>query len=274
MDFLDTLFSVRGKVVVVTGGAGALGGLMARGLAHCGAKICILDLHADRAEAMAAAIREAGGEAISAGGSVLDKAQLQGVRELVTGQYGPIDILINAAGGNVAGATLGLDNTIFDLPLDAFRQVFDLNLLGTVLPSQVFGEAMAAGGRGVIINISSMTALRTVTRVVGYSAAKAAVDNFTRWMATELALKFGAGMRVNAIAPGFFIGEQNRSLLLNEDGSLTERSKTIIAHTPMGRFGEAEELLGTILWLASDASKFVTGVVVPIDGGFSAFSGV
>ena len=174
----------------------------------------------------------------------------------------------------MAGATIGPDQTIFDLSIDAFKKVSELNLTGSVLPSLVMGEQMSQQKQGVIINISSMTAQKAISRVVGYSAAKAAIDNFTKWMAVEMALKFGEGLRVNAIAPGFFIGDQNRALLLNEDGSLTNRGKTIIDHTPMGRFGEAEELNGTIHWLCSDASKFVTGVVVPIDGGFSAYSGV
>jgi NAD(P)-dependent dehydrogenase (short-subunit alcohol dehydrogenase family) len=274
MDFMERLFDVSGKVAIVTGGGGALGGLMARGLGHVGVRVCVLDLYQDRAEAVADQIVDRGGEAVALGASVLDKAQLETVRDTIVERWGGIDILLNAAGGNVAAATLSLDNTIFDLPIEAFRQVFDLNLLGTVLPSQVFGKAMAADKSGVIVNISSMTAQRAITRVVGYSAAKAAVENFTRWMAMELALKYGSGMRVNALSPGFFIGEQNRTLLLNEDGSLTERGKQIVSHTPMGRFGEAEELVGTLIWLCSDASRFVTGVVVPVDGGFSIFSGV
>ena len=195
---------------------------------------------------------------------------------------------MNAAGGNIKSATLKPGDSIFDMPETAFRQVFDLNLIGTVLPTQVFGEVMGAAKNkndtteeetdipcaGSIVNVSSMAAARALTRVVGYSAAKASVENFTRWMAVELARIFGDGLRVNAIAPGFFIGEQNRSLLLNEDGSLTERGQQIIDHTPMGRFGEVDELAGTLVWLCSDASRFVTGVVVPVDGGFGAFSGV
>ncbi len=274
MQFVDTLFDLTGRTAIITGGAGALGGLMARGLAHKGMNVCILDLHQDRAEALADDIGKQGGKVMAASGSVLDREQLQGVRDRVLNEWGSIDVLINAAGGNVPRATLGPNDTIFELPIDAFRQVFDLNLMGTLLPTQVFGEVMAGRKKGVVINISSMTAMRAITRVVGYSAAKAAVDNFTRWMSMELAFKFGSGLRVNAIAPGFFIGEQNRALLLNEDGSLTERGHKIVAQTPMGRFGEADELLGTLIWLVSDASKFVTGVVVPVDGGFSVFGGV
>jgi NAD(P)-dependent dehydrogenase (short-subunit alcohol dehydrogenase family) len=216
----------------------------------------------------------AGGEAVAFAANVLDETSLESVRDQILAKWGKVDVLINAAGGNMAGATISPGQTIFDLSMDAFKKVSDLNLNGSVLPSLVFGKHMADHKKGVIINISSMTAQRAITRVVGYSVAKAAIDNFTKWMATELALKFGEGLRVNAIAPGFFIGDQNRDLLLEADGSLTARGTTIVAHTPMGRFGEAEELNGTIHWLCSDASKFVTGIVVPIDGGFSAFTGV
>ncbi|HET8629050.1 MAG TPA: SDR family oxidoreductase, partial [Thermomicrobiales bacterium] len=208
----------------------------------------------------------------------LDRAQLEAARDAVLARWGHVDILVNAAGGNVPAATLSDDARVFDLPLDAFRQVFDLNLLGTLLPCEVFGAAMAdrtdGPPRGCIVNISSMAAQRTLTRVIGYSAAKAAVDNLTRWLAVELARRHGAGLRVNAIAPGFFIGEQNRALLLDDDGSLTARGATIVAHTPAGRFGEPEELAGTVLWLCGPGASFVNGVVVPVDGGFSAFSGV
>ncbi|MEM8970246.1 MAG: SDR family oxidoreductase, partial [Bacteroidota bacterium] len=189
-------------------------------------------------------------------------------------QWGQIDVLINAAGGNMPGATVAPSQTVFDVSVDALRKVLDLNLMGSVLPTLVFGKSMAEQKLGSIINISSMAATHSITRVLGYSIAKAGIDMFTKWMATEMSLKFGDGIRVNAIAPGFFIGEQNRKLLTNEDGSLTERGKTIIQNTPMQRFGEAEELNGAILYLCSDASKFVTGTILPIDGGFSSFSGV
>jgi NAD(P)-dependent dehydrogenase (short-subunit alcohol dehydrogenase family) len=187
---------------------------------------------------------------------------------------GKIDILVNAAGGNVAGATIGIDQTVFDLKFDQFKRVTDLNLNGTVLPTLIFGKTMTEQKSGSIINISSMAVSRAITRVVGYSAAKAAIDNFTKWMAVELGAKFGGGIRVNAIAPGFLLTEQNRNLLTNEDGSLTERGKTIMRLTPFKRFGEPDELIGTVLFLASDAAKFVTGAIIPIDGGFSSFSGV
>jgi NAD(P)-dependent dehydrogenase (short-subunit alcohol dehydrogenase family) len=208
---------------------------------------------------------------------VLDNGQLAGARDALLERWGRMDILVNAAGGNVPAATLTDDVGVFDLPEKALRQVMDLNFLGTLLPCQVFGAAMIEGPgdpAGSIVNISSMAASRTLTNVVGYSAAKAAVDNFTRWLAVELARTYGPGLRVNAIAPGFFIGEQNRDLLLDEDGSPSQRGQTIIEHTPAGRFGEPEELAGTLIWLCSRSAAFVNGIVVPVDGGFSTFSGV
>jgi NAD(P)-dependent dehydrogenase (short-subunit alcohol dehydrogenase family) len=194
-------------------------------------------------------------------------------REIID-RFSAIDILINAAGGNRPGATVKLDQSVFDIDLGEFRQVANLNFLGTVLPTLVFGKSMAERGSGSIINISSMAAQRAISRVAGYSAAKAAVENFTRWMAVEMAEKFGSGVRVNAIAPGFFLTDQNRALLTNPDGSLTERGKTVLRMTPFKRFGEPSELVGTALWLASDASRFVTGAIIPVDGGFSVQSGV
>lgn len=278
---LTQLFSLEGQVAVVTGGTGVLGGAMVRGLAGAGARVGVLGRRRERAEEVVAAVAEGGGEGLALPADVLDKAQLAGALESVLARWGRIDILVNAAGGNVPAATLTDDTTVFDLPQDAFRQVFDLNLLGTLLPTQVFGAAMArresadgAAPRGSVVNISSMAAQRTLTRVIGYSAAKAAVDNFTRWMATELARRYGGGLRVNAIAPGFFVGDQNRALLLNPDGGLTARGQTIVDHTPAGRFGEPDELVSTLLWLCSPGASFVNGVVVPVDGGFSAFSGV
>jgi NAD(P)-dependent dehydrogenase (short-subunit alcohol dehydrogenase family) len=279
---ITELFSLDGQVAVVTGGTGVLGGAMAHGLARAGAKVGILGRRQERAEAVVAEIKAAGGQAMALPADVLDKQQLESVRSAVLDRWGRIDILVNAAGGNVPAATLSEDKTFFDLPIDAFEQVFELNLLGTVLPSQVFGAAMAergsgeqtGSGRGCIVNISSMGSLRVISRVVGYSAAKAAVDNFTRWLAVELAQKYGGALRVNAIAPGFFVGEQNRALLLNPDGSLTARGEAIIAHTPAGRFGEADELVGTLIWLCSPGASFVNGVVVPVDGGFAVYSGI
>lgn len=276
---LTELFSLDGQVAIVTGGTGVLGGAMAQGLAQAGARVGILGRRRERAEAVVAAIERAGGQALALPADVMDQKQLEAARATVLERWGRIDILVNAAGGNVPGATLSADRTFWDLPREAFAQVFELNLLGTLLPSQIFGAAMIQPrsdepAHGCIVNISSMAAQRAITRVVGYGAAKAAVDNFTRWLAVELGRSYGAGMRVNAIAPGFFIGEQNRDLLLNADGSLTQRGQTIIDHTPAGRFGEADELVSTLIWLCSPGARFVNGVVVPVDGGFSAFSGV
>lgn len=274
MDTSQSEFSVADKVAIITGSTGVLGGAMARGLAAAGAKVGILGRREERAKTVAQEIIDAGGTAIALPCDVLNREQLEAVRSQILEQWGQIDILINAAGGNVAAATIMPEQSVFDMPADAFDQVVNLNLSGSVLPSLVFGKVMADEGQGSIINISSMAAQRILTRVVGYSSAKAAIDNFTRWMSVELARKYGSGLRVNAIAPGFFVGEQNRSLLLNDDGSLTSRGQQIIDHTPMARFGEPDELVGTAIWLCSDASKFITGVVIPVDGGFSAYSGV
>lgn len=271
---MEEHFNVRGKTAIVTGGTGVLGGAMARGLAKAGARVAILGRRVNRAKTVAQDIIDGGGEALATPGDVLKQEQLEEVCDSVLAEWGRIDILINAAGGNIPEATITREKTIFDLPRDGFANVVDLNLLGTVLPCQIFGRVMADQKRGSIINISSMAAMKAITRIAGYSAAKAAVDNFTAWLAMELARNYSESVRVNAIAPGFFIGEQNRRLLLNEDGSLTERGQHIIDHTPMGRFGEPFELVGTVLWLCSDASQFVTGIVVPVDGGFSAFSGI
>jgi NAD(P)-dependent dehydrogenase (short-subunit alcohol dehydrogenase family) len=206
--------------------------------------------------------------------NVLDEGQLRDVRDTVLGRWGSVDILVNAAGGNVPGATLSGDAAIFELSREAFGEVFDLNLAGTLLPHPSLRRGDGPGGGGCIVNVSSMAAARAITRAAGYSAAKAAVENLTRWLAVDFAQRYGDAMRVNAIAPGFFIGEQNRTMLTEEDGSLTERGRTIVQHTPAGRFGEPEELVGTIVWLCSPAAGFVNGVVVPVDGGFGAFSGV
>jgi NAD(P)-dependent dehydrogenase (short-subunit alcohol dehydrogenase family) len=274
---VQELFSLAGKVAVVTGATGVLGSEMARSLARSGASVGVLGRREERANRVAGEIEVAGGEALALPADVLDTDQLEGARDALIERWGSVDILVNAAGGNVPGATLSDGVSVFQLPEKALRQVMDLNFLGTLLPSQVFGAAMVEGAQkpeGCIVNISSMAASKTLTNVVGYSAAKAAVDNFTRWLAVELARSYGPSLRVNAIAPGFFIGEQNRNLLLDEDGSPSQRGQTIIEHTPAGRFGEPEELGGTLIWLCSPASAFVTGIVVPVDGGFSAFSGV
>ena len=274
MKTILSTFSIQDKVIVATGGGGVLVGAMARGLASEGAKIAILDLFPEKAQAVADDIIAAGGEAIALKADVLDKASLEAARDAVLARFGRVDALINGAGGNKPQATTSPDLSFFDLPPDAIRWVFDLNFLGTLLPSQVFGKVMAEQGEGVILNISSMNAFRPLTRIPAYSAAKAAVSNFTQWLAVHLAQEYSPNLRVNALAPGFFLTEQNRFLLLDEDENLTPRGRTIIDHTPMGRFGHPEDLLGAVLWLLSPASAFVTGVVVPIDGGFSAFSGV
>lgn len=274
MGTLDNLFGLDGQVAIITGGTGVLGGAMAHGLAQAGAKVGILGRRREQAEAVAASIAAQGGDALALPADVLDRAQLEAARGAVLARWGRLDILVNAAGGNMPAATLPPGESFFNLPVEGMEPVIALNLQGTLLPSQVFGAAMAEAGRGCIVNISSMAAQRALTRVVGYSMAKAAVDNATRWLAVELARSFGAGLRVNAIAPGFFIGDQNRALLLNKDGSLTARGQTIIDHTPAGRFGEPEELVSTLIWLCSPGASFVNGIVVAVDGGFSAFSGI
>lgn len=271
----DPIFSVKNKVAVVTGGSGILCSALAKALAARGARVAVLGRSLEKIEAVVAQIRANGGEALGISADILDKNQLENVRQNVFDRWGKIDILINGAGGNISGAVVRPDQNFFEhLDFQSFEQVLALNLHGTVLPTQIFGAAMSAQKSGSIINISSMAAAQAVTRVVGYSAAKAAVDNFTKWLAVEVAQKFGAGIRVNAIAPGFFVTEQNRALLTNADGSFTERGAAVIRKTPAARFGEAEDLVGACVWLCSDASRFVTGVILPIDGGFSAWSGV
>ncbi len=257
---------------MITGGCGVLGSDMARYLAKNGAKVVVLDRIPEKGAELVKEIKVAGGEALFLMTDVLNKEVLERNRKEILEAYGRIDVLVNAAGGNMPGATIAPDKTIFDLAIDDFKKVVDLNLFGTVIPTMVFAQAMVETGAGNIVNISSESALRPLTRVVGYSAAKAAVTNFTKYMAGELALKFGPRFRVNAMAPGFFITEQNRTLMTNPDGSYSDRAKTILAHTPFRRFGEPEELLGSLHYLISDASKFVTGTVLVIDGGFDAFS--
>jgi NAD(P)-dependent dehydrogenase (short-subunit alcohol dehydrogenase family) len=264
MSSVAELFGLDDQVAVVTGASGVLGGAIARGLAGAGARVGLLARRRDRLEEAA---RSLGDSAAVLEADVLDGAQLEHVRTTVLDRWGRIDILVNAAGGNAPAATVG-ERSFFELPPDALDEVVRLNFHGTVLPSQVFGAAMSGGS---IVNVSSLAAHRALTRVVGYGAAKAAVENLTRWLAVELAPR---GVRVNAVAPGFFVGEQNRALLLDETGALTERGERIVAATPAGRFGEPHELAGTVIWLCSAAASFVTGAVVPVDGGFDAFSGV
>jgi len=268
---MRNLFDIKDKVVVITGGTGVLCGKMAEYMAEQGAKVVVLARNKEHGESFVENIKAKGHEALFLQSDVNDQAVLEQNAVDIVAKYGRIDVLVNGAGGNMPGATIGPDKTIFDLDVDAFKKVVDLNLFGTVIPTMVFAKVMVEQKRGNIINISSESALRPLTRVVGYGAAKAAVTNFTKYLAIELATKYGEGLRVNAMAPGFFISEQNRALLTNPDGSLTARGNTIVAHTPFGRFGEPEELLGTLHWLASDASKFVTGTLTVIDGGFDAF---
>lgn len=273
-DYLSSQFGLAGKVAVVTGATGVLGGAIAAGLARAGARVAILGRRAARAEEVAAAIREFGGEAVAAPADVLDPARLENVRQSLLARFGQIDILVNAAGGNTPAATVTESSAFFDLAPAALREVLELNLMGTVLPCQVFGRAMAQQRSGAIVNISSMAARRALSRVGAYGAAKAAIENLTRWLAVELARRYGEGLRVNAIAPGFFLGEQNRALLVKADGSPTARGRAIIDDTPAGRFGEPDDLVATAVWLCGPGAAFVTGVVVAVDGGFDAFSGV
>lgn len=271
---MKNLFDLKNRAAVITGGNGVLGGAMAEGLAAAGAQVGILGRTEETVNAQVEAIKDNGGEALPLIADVLSISELRDAEEKVIEHWGRIDILINAAGGNMTGATIGPNDSFLDLEDDDFERVVDLNFHGTYKSIKVFSKSIIKRKQGVILNISSMAAQKIITRVIGYSAAKAAIDNFTKSLAVELAQKYGEEIRVNAIAPGFFIGKQNRDLLLDDDGSLTDRGRDIIDHTPMDRFGEADELVGTVLWLCSDASRFVTGAVIPVDGGFSAFSGI
>ncbi len=277
MNSKNSLFDLTGKVAVVTGGAGILGSAMVKGLANAGASVAIADVMIDRAEALKTDVENSGGKAIAVFMDVFKKETIKECAEKILEEWGKIDILVNGVGGNMKQATTSPELSFFDIKYEDFQKVIDLNLLGgAIIPSQVFGKIMVSNPEGgSIINIASMNAIRPLTRIPGYSAAKSAVVNFTQWLAVHFAQEYNPKLRVNAIAPGFFLTEQNRYLLIDEKtGELTPRGKTIIAHTPMGRFGEPDELVGTLIWLASDASKFVTGIVVPVDGGFSAYSGV
>ena len=281
MEYLKTVFNLENKIAVITGGSGIIGSEIAKGFLNAGSSVVLLARDETNLKEKVELFKKSNSEVIGLKCDVLDEDNIKNVNKEILKKFSRIDILINAAGGNIPGATIGVDQSIFDIEINQFEKVTDLNLKGTVMPTLIFGKSMAEQKEGSIINISSMAAYRAITRVVGYSAAKAAIDNFTRWMAVEMALKFGNGIRVNAIAPGFLSGlsgflltKQNKHLLTNEDGSLTERAKTIISITPFKRFGEPDEIIGTALWLASDASRFVTGTIIPVDGGFSAFSGV
>jgi NAD(P)-dependent dehydrogenase (short-subunit alcohol dehydrogenase family) len=272
-DMSKANFGLSGKIAVVTGGGGVLGGSISKSLLEAGVVVIILDI---REEAIERRINELAGlgEVVGLTCDILNMESLREVSAKIVGMYGQIDILINAAGGNIPGATLTEDQTIFDMKMDDFTKVTNLNLNGSVMPCMVFGEVMAQNGQGSIINISSMATYSAITRVPGYSVAKSGINIFTQWLATELSMKFGEKIRVNAIAPGFFIGDQNRAVLINPDGSLTDRSVKVLAKTPMGRFGDITELNGLVQFLCSDAASFITGAIIPVDGGFSAYSGV
>jgi len=276
LDELRSLYDFTGRTVLITGGAGVLGAGIAHGLLGCHANVVILNRDQEKAgRTLDGFPKNTKGHALSIIGDVLKAETLHLALETINAEFGGVDILINAAGGNHPSATTSDQLSFFDLPQEALQHVGDLNLMGTILPCQVFGRAMAERGEGVILNVSSMNALRPLTRIPAYSAAKAGVSNFTQWLAVHMAQKYSPRIRVNAIAPGFFITELNRSLLIDKDsGEPSARGRAIIEHTPMNRFGTPEDLLGATLWLISPAASFVTGVVIPIDGGFSAFSGV
>ncbi|WP_206081841.1 SDR family oxidoreductase [Maribellus sediminis] len=269
-----SLFDIRGKVAVVTGGSGTLGGSISKYLANEGVKVAVVGRTQENVDLRLGKIEKAGGIGMGLVVDVLNVEELKQARETILKEWGRIDILVNTAGGNLPGATLTEDQTVFDMKIKDFNKVTDLNLNGTVYPSLVFGEVMGEQKSGSIINISSMATMSSITRVPGYSVAKSGVEIFTKWLAMEMATKFSEKVRVNAIAPGFFISTQNQKVLLNEDGSLTERSKKVIAKTPMGRFGSIDELNGAVHYLSSDAASFVTGTIIPVDGGFSSFSGI
>jgi NAD(P)-dependent dehydrogenase (short-subunit alcohol dehydrogenase family) len=268
-------YDFSGRTIVVTGGTGVLGSAMARGVAACGASLVLLGRKTDKAAEVIASFGKSGGQHLALKADALDRPALEAAAKAVLERYGRVDGLVNGAGGNDPRATTNPDQRFFDVPQEAFRDVVALNLLGTVLPSQVFGRVMAEQKEGVILNVSSVNASRPLTRIAAYSAAKAAVTNFTQWLAVHLAEEYSANIRVNAVMPGFFLTEQNRFLLTDkETGALTARGKKIMEHTPMRRFGTPDDLVGAVLWLLSPASRFVTGAVVPVDGGFTAFSGV
>lgn len=272
---LDELFDFSGRTVVITGGTGVLGKEMARALAACAANVVLLGRNRDRATEVIQSFGESPGRHLALAADVLDRDAVAAADATVRREYGRVDALVNGAGGNDPRATTNPDLRFFDVPLAAFQQVLSLNLLGAVIPSQVFGRAMAEQKEGVILNVSSVNAARPLTRIAAYSAAKAGVTNFTQWLAVHMAQEHSPHIRVNAVMPGFFLTEQNRFLLTDKDtGGLTARGKKIMEHTPLARFGAPEDLVGAVLWLLSPASRFVTGAVVPVDGGFTAYSGV
>lgn len=271
----DNLFDIEGKVTVITGGAGVLCSEMARSLGKRGAKVAVLDIDEDKLKELDEELTDGNVDHLTLQTDVLDKESIQQAAAKIMDEYGCVDIVINGAGGNKAEATTGQDQSFFDLPEDAVKWVFNLNFLGTFLTAQVFGKIFAEQGEGNILNVSSMNAFTPLTKIPAYSGAKAAVSNFTQWLAVHMSQNYSTDIRVNAIAPGFLLTEQNRFLLIDEDsGELTDRGQTIIDHTPMGEFGDPEDLIATVLWLLTSGSSFVHGSVIPIDGGFSAFSGV
>lgn len=274
MSNIQNSFSLEGKVIIVTGGTGVLGESFVKAIAASGGKVAILGRNQKVAQERAEEINANGGDAIGVVADVMDEQSLIKAKEIILAKYGKIDGLVNGAGGNMPGAVVEPGADIFDLNIPALKQVLDLNLFGTVNPTQVFGPEIAKTGSGVIVNISSMSAQRVITKVLGYSMAKTAVDSYTKWFSVELANRYGDAIRMNAIAPGFFLTEQNRTLLTNEDGSFKERGNLVVKQTPFSRFGKAEELEGALIYLLSDASKFVTGTIINVDGGFATFSGV
>ncbi|WBX98070.1 SDR family oxidoreductase [Chryseobacterium gambrini] len=271
---MNEIFSIKDKVAVITGASGVLGGSLAKSFIEAGAKVVMLGRNHETLQSRVKELAGSEDNAFAVEANVMNIESLEKASEKIIEKYGKIDILLNIAGGNIPSATLSPKQSFFDMNISGWDEVTALNINGTVYPSYVFGKVMAEQKSGSIVNISSMAAYSAITRVAGYSAAKSAITNFTQWLASDLALKFGDKIRVNAVAPGFFIGDQNRAILLNPDGSLTDRSKKVIAKTPMQRFGEVEELNGTVQFLCSDAASFITGALIPVDGGFSAFSGV
>jgi NAD(P)-dependent dehydrogenase (short-subunit alcohol dehydrogenase family) len=272
---MTNLFDIAGKTIAITGGGGVLCGGIAAHLGQCGARVAVLDLNQDAAEQCANQIRQNGGDAVAVVANVLERESVEAAFADCTDKLGKIDILINGAGGNHKSATTSPELKFFDLPVEAFQTVMNLNIIGTVLPSMVFGRAMADRGEGVVLNVASMNAYKPLTKIPAYSAAKGAVKNFTEWLSVHMAQEYSPDIRVNAIAPGFFLTKQNRFLLTEQEtGNLTPRGQSIISHTPMNRFGDPEDLYGTVVWLISPASQFITGITVPVDGGYSAFGGV
>ena len=268
------MFEIAGKVAVITGGGGVLGGSIARSFVKAGVKVALLDIRKENVDSRVEELKELGGDVLGVVSDVLDLDMLQQACDSIVARWSTVDILINAAGGNLPGATLALGQNIFDMNLGEYKKVADLNLDGTIFPTMIFGKVMAQKGTGSIINISSMATISAISRVMGYSVAKTGINSFTQWMAMEMAQKFSEKIRVNAIAPGFFIGDQNRAVLINPDGTYTERSLKILARTPMNRFGNIDELNGAVQFLCSDAASFITGVILPVDGGFSSYSGI